>query len=97
MKRLIPVLTLVLVASACGDDSSLLEGGSSSSTSVATEAPTTTTTAAPTTTASTTTTKAPKPFRFEPDGLGVVHFGQTPRNVIAEMTAIFGPPTADSG
>ena len=27
----------------------------------------------------------------------MVHFGQIPKNVIAEMTAIFGPPTADSG
>ncbi len=63
---------------------------------------TTTTTAAPTTTtttvAPTTTTTAPAPaFEFRPDGLGIADFGDSPGDVIAAMTALFGPPTGDSG
>lgn len=59
-----------------------------------TAAPTTTTTAAPTTT---TTTTPPPEFSFDPDGLGIAHFGDSPGDVIAAMNALFGSPVADTG
>jgi len=112
VKRLGLILALVMVAAACGDGASLLgpdssttEVSASVTTATTISTSTTTTAAVPTTAASTTSTQAttttgttpPKPFQFRPDGLGVVSFGQIPKKVIAEMTAIFGPPTSDTG
>ena len=103
------IVALLLVIAACGDDASDTTTTTTAvTTTVApttTEAPTTTTiapttTAAPTTTttvAPTTTTEPPPQFEFRIDGLGIAHFGDSPEEVIAAMTAIFGDPFRDTG
>lgn len=62
-----------------------------------TVATTTTTTSTPSTTTTTTTAPPPPQVIFEPDGIGIAHFGDDPTVVLDQLTAIFGASTLDTG
>ncbi|HEX5630472.1 MAG TPA: hypothetical protein VFY15_02305 [Acidimicrobiia bacterium] len=104
--RLIQVLVVALVVTACGDDSGGLPLESTTTVIATTTTAGTTTTAAPTTTAEpTTTTAAPTtttvpalpPIEFRPDGIGFADFGDDAAAVIGNAIGLFGEPSSDSG
>jgi hypothetical protein len=101
---------LALLLTACGDGGAILTTTTTTTTTVApattsstttpSTLPPTTTTAATTTTTttSTTTTTIPAPVvRFLPDGLDAFTFGDAASDVMTAATALFGPPSSDTG
>lgn len=102
MRKFSLTLAFALVLAACGGSGSATS--TTTTTVTTTTAATTTTTTPPpptvestTTTSSTTTTTMPPALSFEVDGLGIVDFGASPDDVIATLTALFGPSLRDTG